>query len=144
MTTDVTIENINLLEDSIGPLLLTHISEEEYPYDEKDVPHHATRYIRNMLSDAHNKKIRIVKINDYTFVYKYDEDYTLRNLLRVIVKHKDTIIVIYSENNMHLLETLKDNEYVSGAIKLLNDYGLDYVSINEEDPEVDWMEVDNF
>ena len=153
--TEITAENSDIFfqlhnYEKLATLFLTHISEEEEPYDEKEISQCGKRYIKNMLSPLHGMKLKLVESEDFRLIFKYrceenaENKYKSDEMMRVIVLYKDKIVLIYTENNINLLETLNNFEEVLQAIKLTNTYGQLSLSINEDEPDVDWMEVDEF
>ena len=148
--TEITVKNINIFfqlnnYERLACLFLTHISEEEEPYDESQISQCGEKYMKNMLSSVHGIKFKLVESGDFRLIFKYRGlDYGGDEMMRVIVQNKEKIVLIYTENNRNLLETLINCEEIPQAIKLTNDYGNLFLSINDEEPDVDWMEVEEF
>ena len=137
---DIKVDNIHLVDHKSRSILLHHIFEEEYPYDETKIPDFSERCILNMLSDHHNIKIRIVYICDFKITYRYYKCISPNTLQRVIVHHKERPILVFSRSNVRLLETLINEKNAKIAINLLITQGLTELS----NYDGNWLEVDDF
>ena len=147
-------QNFQLIEE-LAPLFLTHISEEDEPYDENKINNLNQRYIINMLSQLHGIQLKLIEKGDFRLTFKYRINSCLRDkesnsclrdeeMMRVIVQYKGKIILIYTKNDINLLETLINCQQVQEAISLVNEYEKTRLSLNEDELEVNWLEVEQF
>src|SRR5438093_9636346 len=108
---EITTENLNLITQQTWKFL----------FKETSLPDN----IKDLLKDTQELKIALYTHEDFEFIYRYKGIIERSYFYRLIVKYQGKILLIYTENTLHLLEILINNQQTKNAIKYLNTQGFD-------------------
>lgn len=121
-------ENLN---ERLCWILCTHISEEDEPHDEDDIPDFKTRWLANLRH--HDITVEFSTIEKFTIIKKFQEGGT--KLEMILVLDGAVIILLHMTNYSRptYLETVKGHP---GVVEILQQLQL------EPEEMYDWREVE--